>query len=80
MSEARVPLDQMPPGATAIVRELRAGSELVNRLASLGLTEGVGLVVRLNPRRGPLLVSVRDTRIALGRGEAAKILVEPDGP
>jgi Fe2+ transport system protein FeoA len=28
-----------------------------------------------NPSRGPLLVLVRGTRIALGRGEAAKILV-----
>jgi ferrous iron transport protein A len=27
------------------------------------------------PARGPLLVRVRDTRIALGRGEAAKIVV-----
>jgi ferrous iron transport protein A len=72
-----VALDQLLPGATAVVRELHGGNDLVNRLAALGLTEGASLVLRQNPRQGPLLVSVRDTRIALGRGEAAKILVEP---
>jgi ferrous iron transport protein A len=75
-----VALDRLPRGARAVVRDLRGGAELVSRLAALGLTEGAVLVVRQNPGRGPLLVGVRDTRIALGRGEAAKILVEPANP
>lgn len=29
-----------------------------------------------NFARGPLIVALRDTRLALGRGEAEKILVE----
>ena len=37
---------------------------------------GAPLVVLQNPGHGPMLVNVRDTRIALGRGEAMKILVE----
>lgn len=76
MNQSLVALDQLPPGTAAVVRSLRGGGELVSRLAALGLTEGAELLVKHNPRRGPLLVSVRDTRIALGRGEAAKILVE----
>jgi ferrous iron transport protein A len=71
-----VPLDQLPAGATALVRQLRGGQEFAHRLAAMGLTEGAHLTVLQNPGRGPLLVNVRDTRIALGRGEAKKILVE----
>jgi len=71
-----VSLDQLPQGATAVVRNLRGGGELVNRLAAMGLTEGTQLAVLQNTGRGPMLVSVRDTRIALGRGEAMRVLVE----
>ena len=74
-----VSLDQLPTGATAVVQQLRGGKELTSRLAAMGLTEGVQLVVLQNAGRGPMLVSVRDTRIALGRGEAIKILVEKTG-
>jgi ferrous iron transport protein A len=76
VSPPLVALDALPIGASAIVRALRGGSELAHRLAALGLTEGASFVVLQNPRRGPLLVRVRDTRIAIGRGEAAKILAE----
>jgi ferrous iron transport protein A len=71
-----VALDQLPQGATAVVRQLRGGDELAHRLVALGLTVGAPFVVLQNTRHGPLLVNVRDTRIALGRGEAARILVE----
>jgi Fe2+ transport system protein FeoA len=30
-----------------------------------------------NYGHGPIIVNLRDTRVALGRGEAGKILVEP---
>lgn len=72
-------LDQLPIGTTAVVRQLRGGSELLNRLAAMGLSTGVQLAVLQNTGRGPMLVNVRDTRIALGRGEASKILVEKTG-
>ena len=71
-----VSLDQLPKGARAVVRQLRGGGDLVSRLAAMGLTAGAFLVVLQNTGHGPMLVSVRDTRIALGRGEAIKVLVE----
>jgi len=77
MNAPLVSLDRVPRDTEAIVRELHGGSELAHRLAGMGLTEGIALVVLQNSGRGPLLVNVRDTRIALGRGEAAKIFVEP---
>jgi ferrous iron transport protein A len=50
---------------------------LSQRLAGLGLTVGAMVEVLQNYGRGPLIVAVRDTRIALGRGQADKVLVEP---
>jgi ferrous iron transport protein A len=59
-----------------VVRALRGGQQLMSRLSALGLVAGVPVDVLQNRGRGPLLVLVRETRIALGRGEAAKVLVE----
>jgi len=42
----------------------------------LGFTAGAEVAVVQNYGRGPIIVAVRDTRVALGRGEAAKIQVE----
>jgi len=77
---AAVSLNQLPKGARAVVRRLAGGSELAGRLAGLGLVVGARLVVLQNAGHGPMLVNVRDTRIALGRGEAMKVLVEETAP
>lgn len=74
--DRRVPLSQMPVGEQAIVLEFQGGRTVRHRLASLGFTPGVPVSMIQNYGRGPLIVSVRGTRVALGRGEAARILVE----
>jgi ferrous iron transport protein A len=71
-----VSLAELPTGTRAAVRALRCGQELMSRLTAMGLVAGTPVEVLQNRGRGPLLVRVRDTRIALGRGEAVKILVE----
>ncbi len=76
MASTCVSLDQLPQGSQAVVAQLRAGNELTSRLAAMGLSAGARLVVLQNSGHGPMLVNVRDTRIALGRGEASKVLVE----
>jgi ferrous iron transport protein A len=76
MNAPLVPLDRLPRGAAAVVRQLQGGDELAQRLAALGLTVGAPFVVLQNTGRGPLLVIARETRIALGRGEATRVLVE----
>jgi ferrous iron transport protein A len=75
---AQHPLDQLPAGSKAVVRQLGGGKEFANRLASMGLSVGSSLKVLQNRGQGPVLVLVRDTRIALGRGEAMKILTEEE--
>jgi Fe2+ transport system protein FeoA len=57
------------------VRQLRGGREIAGRLAALGFTIGAEMTVIQNYGRGPIIVLIRNTRIALGRGEASKVLV-----
>jgi Fe2+ transport system protein FeoA len=71
-----VPLTELPDGGEATVLAFAAGRQVASRLAAMGLTVGTSIRVLRNPGRGPLMVLVRDTRIALGRGEAEKVLVE----
>ncbi|MFZ5918051.1 MAG: FeoA family protein [Chloroflexota bacterium] len=71
-----VPLDKLQSGETGMVKELNGGLGLVSRLAVLGFTPDAEVRMVQNFGRGPLIVTVRDARIALGRGEAGKIWVE----
>ncbi|MGE5218172.1 MAG: FeoA family protein, partial [Chloroflexota bacterium] len=57
-------------------RELIGGRGFASRLAAMGLAVGAHLEVLDNRGHGPLLISVRDTRVALGRREAQSIIVE----
>ena len=76
MKPALSTLDHLSVGATAVVRELDGGNEFSGRLAAMGVVLGAALQVMQNSGKGPMLVRVRDTRLALGRGEAQRILVE----
>lgn len=60
----------------ATVSTFNFGAVEATRLVSLGITPGAEVSMSQNYGRGPLIVTVRGTHIALGRGEAAKILVE----
>jgi len=75
--ETRTKLSAVYGGESARIRQLEGGQAFLSRLAPLGFTPGARLRVVQNSGRGPLLVTIRDTRIALGRGEADKIVVEP---
>jgi ferrous iron transport protein A len=57
------------------VHELAGGRGFVGRLAALGFTPGARIRMMQNFGHGPLIVLVRDTRLALGRGEAMKVQV-----
>jgi ferrous iron transport protein A len=70
-----VPLSALGTGENGVVVELSAGHGLLSRMASLGFTPGAPVTVVQNFGRGPLIALVRGTRIALGRGEAGRIMV-----
>jgi ferrous iron transport protein A len=48
----------------------------VSRMTGLGFTIGAEVTMVQNLHRGPLVVMVRATRVALGRGEARRVRVE----
>lgn len=73
-----MPLSSLPPGRAAQVGALTGGRGFVSHLVALGFTPGAKVIMVQNFGRGPLIVLVRNTRVALGRGEAAKIWVSPE--
>ena len=70
-----LPLDSLAPGEAGFIRRLGGGRGFVSRLATLGFTVGAEVQMVQNYRHGPLIVMVHNCRVALGRGEAAKVLV-----
>ena len=68
-------LSNLAPGEVGTVASLAGGWGFVSRLAALGLTPGGEVSMAQNFGRGPIIVRVRNTRIALGRGEAQKVQV-----
>lgn len=74
-SSSPIPLDDLKSGERATISALKAGRNINARLSTLGFTPGVSIYMTHNYGHGPIVVNVRDTRIALGRGEARTILV-----
>jgi len=73
-------LAEIPQGEVFRIVEIKGGPGLHRRLLALGFHRGDLLVLDGEaPMRGPLLVRnlTTDTRVALGRGIANKIIVEP---
>ena len=71
-----VPLVSLQRGAKARVVAIEAGRGLVQRLMQMGMLPGAVVEVIENSR-GPVLLQVEGIRVAIGRGMASKILVEP---
>ena len=68
-------LSNVAAGQSVRLVRVDAGRRFSHRLAELGLTPGVELSV-IHDNGGPLLICVRNSRIALGRGMANKISVK----
>ncbi len=69
-------LSEISTGGLVTLTAIQVGLELTSRMTSLGLTPGVRVNVLQNIGRGPIIINVRGTHVALGRGEAEKLLVE----
>ncbi|MBN1486373.1 MAG: ferrous iron transport protein A [Anaerolineae bacterium] len=72
-----VPLTDLSPGNTALVRGLHGGRCFMGRMAALGFTPGASIQMVRNYGFGPVIVSLRGTQVALGRREAHHVLVHP---
>ena len=70
------PLSFLAQGEEAVVVEIRGGKGLQRRLTSMGLTPGKNVRMVNLSLRGPAVVAVGDTRLALGRGQLHHVMVE----
>lgn len=86
MERAELPITALKDGESGVITSIKAGRGrgrggrgwgFKKRLMDMGLTPGTRItVVRSAPLHGPLEVSVRGSRLALGRGMAERIFVE----
>jgi Fe2+ transport system protein FeoA len=74
-----LPLVDCPRDRQACLRCVQIDHCVVRRLRELGLTPGVEVRI-VQDAGGPMLVSVRGSRVALGRDLAAKMWVELSAP
>jgi Fur family ferric uptake transcriptional regulator len=70
------PLSAIPAGGSGQIRQFDTGHDFATRLMAMGFSPGTEVTVIQNQGHGPILVGIQGVRIALGRGEAAKIQVD----
>jgi ferrous iron transport protein A len=68
-------LIDIPAGKSARVIDVTGGMGMKNRLAAIGIYPGATVKVVKSPP-GPMIIEVSGTRLALGKGMAARIKVE----
>ena len=69
------PLSVVNEGEKVKLAGINAGRGLKSRLASMGLVANVEITVVNNSHPGPFVISVKNSRMMLGRGVAHKIMV-----
>lgn len=71
-----IPLAMIAEGEEVRLISIQGGQGLRKRLADLGLNVGMTVrVVRRSPD-GPMILGVKESRLALGRGMAHRVIVE----
>ena len=72
-------LEDIAVQQAALVRDIEGGRGVRSHLNTLGIHVGDRItVVERAPFRGPVLVEINGSRVALGRGIARKVKVEAD--
>ena len=69
------PLSTIQSGKTVKLLSIEAGRGLNSRLTAMGLLPNVEITVINNGHPGPFVISVRGSKMMLGRGMADKIMV-----
>jgi ferrous iron transport protein A len=75
LGDVQYPLNDLARGEMGVVRALTGAASFLSRMASLGFTPGAPVRMVQNYGRGALIVSIRGSRVALGRGEARRVRV-----
>ncbi len=73
---SRMPLSMVPEGSEVVIVGFKGGARFVQKLADMGFVPGTRVKVIRNQRGGPMIVLLREGRLAIGRGVAMKVEVE----
>lgn len=68
-------LSNLDAGEKTVVQGINGGRGIRSKLYSMGLMRGTELTVLRANCGGPTVVAVRDSRLAIGRGMAQRIIV-----
>ena len=71
-----MPLSLAGQGERLIIMEIRAGKTARSKLTSLGFCPGDPIEIINNDNHGRLVIAHNNTRVAIGRGIAEKIMVD----
>jgi len=69
-------LSAIDPGQDVTLIDIDGGRGVRSKLYSMGLVPGVNLRILSRSGSGPVMIAVKDSRLAIGRGMAEKIIVE----
>ncbi len=70
-----LPLTMVSPGERVKITDFNGGTQIRKRLSDMGIS--IGQEVEVLNKGGPLIVSVKGSRVALGKGLAQKVIVSP---
>lgn len=72
----QISLKDIADNTTVRLLKIDAGAGLKSRLSAMGLLPGTEFKVINNGHPGPFVISLKGSRLMLGRGMAAKIFVK----
>jgi DtxR family Mn-dependent transcriptional regulator len=71
-------LSELKNGQSGKIQFIRGGHTVLQRLLDMGLTPGTKItLLKAAPFEGPIEISVRGSKLAIGRGIASKVFVDP---
>lgn len=68
------PLISLVEGEEGVVHSISGGRGLTSRLASMGIAPGIRIKILRNSG-GPVVILTNGTRVAIGRGQASRIMI-----
>lgn len=69
-------LSRVDTGKNVILIDIEGGMGVRSKLYSMGLVPGVKLTVLNQNVAGPIMIAIKNSRVAIGHGIAQKIIVE----
>ncbi len=71
-----VSLDFLKPGDAGKITSINGRQNFLSRISGIGFSLNEKIEMLQNNKRGPVIVSLRGSEVALGRKEASAVIVE----